>query len=287
MHNGSTYLQIRFRGYIPGNSTMHLIDPRIKLLMLLIVVIGSVVLNSITSVLVLLVFVLILIPLSGLKLRYILSPLLPFIPFLLLVVVLRLVSGDSGDSNSKVIVRIWKITITESGVLDSILLILRFFSIYNLFILIVSTTRSEDFIKAVESLMHPLQKLKIPVNEFIMVINIAIRFFHILLKEMNRVIKAQVSRGADFNVRKINFFKKLKSMMPLFIPLFVFSIEYTKVMTEVLVSRNYRGGRGRTYYRSLSLIKRDYIFMFISLTVLGVSIAVKNITDRIITGAVF
>ncbi len=280
MQNNLDYMQIKFKGYVNINSFIHSIDPRIKLLLALLILIVTLVLDNLLSLLVIFVFVFILIYLSRVGFKYVYSPIIPLIPFLCLVVILRLLSTYQTADNTPIIFSFWRFKITELSLKDSIILIFRFFTVYSFFVMLISTTSAVEFIKGLENLLIPFQKFGFPSNELVMVVNISLRFFNLITVEMNRIIKAQVSRGADFTVKKFNFIKKLKLMMPLFIPLFVFSFEHTKALTESLEARCYRGGKGRSYYKRLKLKMADlYMIIGFSITfciAFLVKILIKN-----------
>jgi len=273
MESNTSFLQINFKGYIAGNSYIHKLDTRTKIFSSMIIIGSSVSVNDLIPLIIMLSFVFLLMLVSDIKCSYILSPIPPLMPFLFIAVLFRLFSHTQENKVIFDIIWQWKIfIISENSLIGSFVLILRFLIIFILISLFSASTKLEDFTKAIEQIGRPLQKIGMPAHEFSMVISIAVSFFHVLINEMNRIIKAQVSRGADFEIKKINLIKRIKSILPLIIPLFSFSLEHSKHLIEAMEARCYRGGKGRSYYILEKYSKRDYIFLAISIFIAVLSI---------------
>ena len=282
MKRESSFLQISFKGYIHGNSYIHRLDARAKIFISTIIIAASLLTGNPVSLIILIVFELALISISGIKYSYIFSPIPPLLPFLFIAVLFRLFTHPQLEANSTFIDTIWKwkiFIITENSLIGTLILLFRFFVIFILFTLFSATTRLEDFTKGIERIVKPLQKVGIPAHEFSMVISIAIGFFHILVNEMNRIIKAQVSRGAEFETGRFQLVKKVKKLSPLIVPLFSFSLEHSKHLVEAMESRCYRGGKGRTYFTITKYSARDYISMIISILVISLSIIIVKFVN--------
>ena len=278
MNKDSSFLQIRFKGYIPGISFIHNLDTRAKIISAIIIMGGAIFLNNLISLFVLLTFVFVLIGFSSIRYSYIFSPIPPLLPFLFIAILFRLFTHTQELDLSQKIIWEWRIfIISYPSLIGSIVLILRFLVLFLLLSLLSATTKLVDFTKGIERITRPFQRVGLPAHEFSMVISIAVNFFHVLINEMNRIIKAQVSRGADFEAKSFNLAKRLRRLMPLIIPLFSFSLEHSKYLVEAMEARCYRGGKGRSYYTVTRYNKLDYLFIAVSLIVTVISIYLDKI----------
>ena len=145
------------------------------------------------------------------------------------------------------------------------------------------TTRPSNLTDGLESVMHPLKYIKVPVHEIAMMMSIALRFIPILMEETDKIMKAQLARGADFE--NGNIVKRVKNYIPVLVPLFVASFRRANELTLAMESRCYRGGENRTRMKPLKYHKRDavaYITMFAYLGIiifLAIYLSPKDSTD--------
>ena len=119
------------------------------------------------------------------------------------------------------------------------------------------TTTPTQLTDALESLMRPLKKVRVPVHEIAMMMSIALRFIPILMEETDKIMKAQIARGADFESR--NIVKKIKSLVPLLVPLFISAFRRANDLAMAMEARCYRGGEGRTKMKPLVYSSKDYV----------------------------
>ena len=145
---------------------------------------------------------------------------------------------------------IWKLTITQEGLKMAISMAIRL-------TLLTLTTTPNNLTDGMEKMMGPLKVFKVPVHEVAMMMSIALRFIPILLEETDKIMKAQIARGADFESG--NIFKRAKAMVPLLVPLFISAFRRANDLAMAMEARCYRGGEGRTKMKPLIYHKRDYI----------------------------
>ena len=125
------------------------------------------------------------------------------------------------------------------------------------------TTTPNALTDGIESLLRPLQKIKLPVHEIAMMMSIALRFIPILLEETDKIMKAQIARGAD--LESGNIIQKAKAMVPILVPLFVSAFRRANDLAMAMEARCYRGGDGRTKMKPLVYQKRDYMAYVITI----------------------
>ena len=155
------------------------------------------------------------------------------------------------------IVSVWKLTITREGVKIAASMAVRLsFLIIGSSIMTLTTTPN-NLTDGMERLLNPLKRIKVPVHEVSMMMSIALRFIPILLEETDKIMKAQIARGADFESG--NLIKKAKSLVPLLVPLFISAFRRANDLAMAMEARCYRGGENRTKMKPLKYYKRDFI----------------------------
>ena len=135
------------------------------------------------------------------------------------------------------------------------------------------TTTPNNLTDGLEKIMKPLKVIKVPVHEIAMMMSIALRFIPILLEETDKIMKAQVARGADFETG--NIFKKAKSLVPVLVPLFVSAFRRANDLAMAMEARCYRGGNNRTKMKPLKYKRRDAFAYLLLLTYLAAVILIK------------
>ena len=244
-------MNITLGNYYPADSILHRLDPRVKLLAALTVMIVIFFLNSPLS---LLLFVLVLfvgIMASRVPFRLVLRSVRPviFIASFAFLINIFMTPGTE----------LWSLgplTITHQGLLVGIKMVLRlFFLIMTTTLLMTLTTTPLAMADAIESLLLPLEKIRFPSHELAMMMSIALRFIPTLADETARIMKAQSSRGADFDTGGL--IKRAKGLVTVLVPLFVSAFKRAAELAVAMESRCYRGGRGRTKLRELKLRPPD------------------------------
>ncbi len=262
---------VTFGQYYPGNSLLHRTDPRIKMLIMIEYLVFVIVANSELAAAVSLMFTAFLIAVSGVRFRILIKSVKPLV-FILIFTALINLFFTKGESEPLVA---WKfINIYKEGIRSAIMMLLRLLSlVLGTSVLISFTTSPLELTDAIESLLSPLKKIKVPIHEFAMMMSIALRFIPTLIEETNKIISAQKSRCADFESG--NLLKRLKALVPILIPLFVSAIRRAEELADAMECRCYNGGEGRTKLKVMSSRPADYVFL-LAVTALTVSIFFLN-----------
>jgi energy-coupling factor transport system permease protein len=245
--------------YLPTGSVLHRLDPRAKLLMVLLLIVAVVVGHSLLGLAVVVVAVLMGLVWARIPLRFALAGLGPMLPFLLLLALLQVFAIPQYAAYASVIWRWGILTMTDRGLLAAILLMSRFTAMALGLSLFSFSTTTTELTHGIEHLLRPLQALGLPAHEFALVVNIAIRFLPILAEEAERLMKAQASRGAGFGRGQRNFVQRARKLLPLLVPLFLVSLRRADELIEAMEARCYLGGKGRTHLIRLQAHLPDYV----------------------------
>lgn len=252
---------ITFGKYLPIKSYIHNLDPRLKIVSLMIFLVAVFFDAGFIGYAILSVFVLIVALLSKIKMKHVfkaIKPMLFMVVFLTIFNVFLIKTGEPLFS-------IFSLTIYSGALLQSAYIFIRLILIITLTTILTSSTKPLDLTLAIESLLTPLKKIKFPAHEIAMMISIALRFIPDLLDETKRIMKAQASRGVDFNEGK--FMEKVKSIVSLIIPLFISAFQRAEELANAMESRNYNPEASRTKYKSLSWEMQDTIAFTVVLMV--------------------
>ncbi len=245
--------------YLPTGSRLHHLDPRIKLLMVVLMITAVIVSHSLVGLALLLAVVVAGLLSARIPLRFALAGLGPMLPFLLLLALLQVFAIPQYGAGATVIWQWSILKATDRSVLAGALLIARFTVMVLGISLFSFSTTTTELTHGVEHLLRPLQALGVPAHEFALVVNIAIRFLPILAEEAERLMKAQASRGADFGRGQRNFIARTRRLLPLLVPLFLVSLRRAEQLIEAMEARSYLGGKGRTHLISLRARPSDYV----------------------------
>ncbi len=242
--------------YYPAKSVLHRLDPRVKLVCTLCYLVSLFLFKSIPGYLVATVFLVAIIRLSKVPFSYIMRGMRPVIMLLMITVVFNLFLTREGD----VLVRVWIFTITEGGLRTAVYMAIRLVYLIAGSSLMTFTTTPNGLTDGIESLLHPLNRIRVPVHEVAMMMSIALRFIPILLEETDKIMKAQIARGAD--LESGNIIQKARSMVPILVPLFVSAFQRANDLAMAMEARCYHGGEGRTKMKPLKYKGRDYAAYF-------------------------
>ena len=249
--------------YIPGDSIIHRLDPRSKLLaMFLLIVISFWANNPITN---LLLFVVtgIFISLSGVPLSFFIKGLRSMFFLIAFTTIFQLFFITGGQ----VLWEIGFIKITSHGIEQAGIIFCRFVLIIFYSTLLTLTTMPLSLATAVESLLGPLKRFKVPVHEIGLMLSMSLRFVPTLMDDTIRIMNAQKARGVDFGEGSI--VQKVKAMIPILIPLFATSLKRADSLATAMEARGYQGGVGRSQYRQLSWMRKDSIALIL-ISLLGI-----------------
>ena len=257
--------------YYPADSILHKLDPRVKLVATITFLVVLFLINNWIGYLVATVFLVSVIRLSKVPFRFIVRGLKTIFIILMITLVfnLFLTPGD------RVLVQIWKLRITDRGLHTAIFMAIRLVYLIIGSSLMTLTTTPNDLTDGLETLLSPLKKIHVPVHEVSMMMSIALRFIPILLEETDKIMKAQIARGADFEHG--NLIQRAKNLVPLLVPLFISAFRRANDLAMAMEARCYRGGEGRTKMKPLVYAGRDYCAYGILLLFLAAIIAVRVI----------
>lgn len=254
--------------YIPGDSLIHRLDPRIKIICTFIYMFGVFMVQDfimyvpIITLLLLVIFIAKLNPVTMLKS---LKPLLFIIAFTAILNIL-ITPGE-------VLFSIWKFEITREGLERAAFMCIRIALLVMGTSILTLTTSAIALTDGLEGVMSPLKVIKFPAHELAMMISIALRFIPTLFEEADKIRKAQMARGANFDTG--NILQKAKSMVPLLVPLFLNSFRRADELATAMVSRCYRGSEGRTRLNPLKMETKDYLVLIFMIVFFGVIIGYR------------
>ena len=236
--------------YYPGNSCIHRLDPRTKILSVLFYMVMVFMADSPLSYGLLIALIFLGTLLAKLPAGLLLRSLKPLWVIILLTMGIHFVT-DPGK-----VLWSWKfITLTEEGIILGIKMSLRLVLLLLISSLMTFTTSPIVLTDGIESLLRPFKKIGVPAHELAMMMTIALRFIPTLLEETDRIMKAQMSRGADFSSG--NIMKRARNMLPILIPLFISAFRRADELALAMEARCYRGGDGRTRMNELVDKKGD------------------------------
>lgn len=236
--------------YFPGNTVIHRMDPRAKLLFTILYIVALFLAKSLSAYLVLIVVLAVCVAVSKIKPAALFKGMKPIL-FLVIITGLLNLFYTSGDP-------IWQwgfLKITVEGIWAAIFMILRIVMLICCTFLLTYTTSPIMLTDGLENLLGPLKKIKVPVHELSMMMSIALRFIPTLIEETDKIMSAQRARGADFDTG--NLFQKAKALVPLLVPLFVSSFRRADELAIAMECRCYHGGEGRTRLKQLHYAGRD------------------------------
>ncbi len=255
--------------YFPGNSPIHRLDPRTKLIALVVYIVCLFLATNWISYGVMFLFLTLTIAISTIPVKSILRGMKPLIFILVFTGLLNLFLTDG----KTVLVTIWVFTITLEGVKQAVFMIIRILMLISGTFLLTYTTSPIALTDGLESLLKPLKYIRLPVHELSMMMCIALRFIPTLVEETDKIMSAQKARGADFESGKL--IQRVKALIPILVPLFIGAFRRADELATAMECRCYQGGDGRTKMKILRY-KRGDIRAFCGLAVLlGGTIAMK------------
>jgi energy-coupling factor transport system permease protein len=271
--------------YLPTNSILHRLDPRVKILGLVGLVIALVAMQSVSGVLAGLAIALALVGLARVNVRFALRGLEPALPFLLILAVLQLIfPWNTRDANC---VSLWNwqiFSVTACSVQGVVMLLMRLVALVLLTSLLTLTSTLNELARGIAWLLRPLQRLGVPADELAMTSTIALRFVPTLAMELEKLLKAQAARGASIQ-GGTNPIARTRQLLPVLVPLFINTLRRGEDLIAAMQARGYNGGEGRTHYIRLNLQREDVAALFAAaVLVLGLISAPFAALDQAILG---
>jgi len=244
--------------YFPGESFIHKLDPRSKIIFIILYIVIIFSIKNIAAYLIAALFVLICSKVSQIPFKFMIKGLKPVLFFIVLTAVFNLFLTPG-----RIIFEAGIVNVTYEGVRLAAFMVLRLLFLILGTSLLTLTTSPISLTDGIEQLMSPLKKIGVPSHEIAMMMTIALRFIPTLLEETDKIIKAQTARGADFESG--NIIRRTKAMIPILIPLFMSAFRRADELSVAMECRCYRGGEGRTKLKVLKFSKIDFWGFFVVL----------------------
>lgn len=238
--------------YYPVESIIHRLDPRFKIIATFMYIISLFVVNKISTYILIIGFLAISIVISKVPIKYILKGLKPI--FIIIIITFGI---NIFMTQGEIIYEIGPLKATKEGIEMAVFMALRLIFLILGTSLLTLTTSPIELTDGIERLLNPFKRIGVPAHELAMMMTIALRFIPTLLEETDKIMKAQMARGADFESG--NIVNRAKSLIPLLVPLFIGAFRRADDLAMAMEARCYRGGENRTRMKALKLHKRDYI----------------------------
>ncbi len=248
--------------YFPGNSYLHKLDPRAKIVITFIYIVALFLCKNFFSLLLLLTVSVAAVLISKISFRVILKGMKMILLIILFTAVLQVFYNDKGTVLWQPFSR-WDFVITDSGVFSAVFLSVRIVALILFSSLLTYTTSPTMLTDAIERLLSPLKHLHVNVHALSMMMTIALRFIPTLIEELNIIISAQKARGADLDSGSLT--KRAKALIPIFVPLFVSAFRRAYELAFAMECRCYNGDNGRTRMKVMKLCLRDYLGLLASI----------------------
>ena len=248
--------------YFPGSTVVHRLDPRTKLLMVVLYIVALFLAKWWVSYGLMRAFLVTAVVLSRIRPKALFRGLKPLLIIIIFTALINLFYSDG-----QVLVQFWIFRITREGILQAVFLVLRIMMLVMGTFLLTYTTSPIALTDGLESLLGPLKKIRFPVHELAMMMSIALRFIPTLIEETDKIISAQKARGADFETG--NLIRRAKALVPILVPLFVSAFRRADELATAMECRCYHGGEGRTKMKQLHYRLRDVVTLLLGAALLG------------------
>jgi energy-coupling factor transport system permease protein len=246
--------------YLPGDSFVHRLDPRVKIILSFLLIAIIFVLDNFVGYLIIGIATLLIIQIAKIPRKYIFKGLKPILWIIVFTAALNMFMTPGVP-----LYKLGPLTITDKGLYLSVFMVLRLIFLIVTTSLLTLTTSPISLTDGIEQLLEPFKKIGLPAHELAMMMTIALRFIPTLMDETDKIMKAQTARGADFESG--NLVKRTRNLIPILVPLFISSFRRADELAMAMEARCYRGGKGRTRMKQLKICKRDYVALF-SITML-------------------
>ena len=255
--------------FFPGDTVVHRLDPRTKLITLIVYIVALFLAKNWASYLVIFLVLAGASALARIRPRTLMSGMKPLIFIVIFTGLLNLLYG-SGEP----LAQFWIFRITAAGIHNAIFMVLRIMLLVCGTFLLTYTTSPLSLTDGLEKLLNPLKKLRFPVHELAMMMSIALRFIPTLIEETDKIMSAQKARGAAFDTGKLT--ERAKALLPLLVPLFVSAFRRADELATAMECRCYHGGEGRTRMKQLHFTRLDYVTLALFALVLAVVIVLRR-----------
>ena len=257
--------------YFPGNSVIHRLDPRTKLILLVVYIAALFTAVNWLSYAVMAAFLVIVVKISTIPPKSIIRGMKPLVMILIFTGVLNLFfTGGEGEP----LLDLWILTVYKEGLIRAVFMVIRILLLISGTFLLTYTTSPISLTDGLESLMNPLKVIKVPVHELSMMMCIALRFIPTLIEETDKIMSAQKARGADFESGTL--MDKAKALVPILVPLFISAFRRADELATAMECRCYQGGEGRTKMKLLRYKLWDFEAFGVGALLLTVVIVLRT-----------
>lgn len=261
--------------YFPGNSIVHKMDARMKIILTVALIVAIFICKTLPSLAVIVLASIALVLVSKIPLKTVYKSIKPLGIIILFTAILNLFYGKGEP-----LIQIWKLKITEAGIMTAVFMAIRIISLVVISSLLTYTTSPNELTDALERLMKPLKVFKIDVHSISMTMTIALRFIPTLIEEIDKIMSAQKSRGADMESGGI--IHRAKALVPVLIPLFISAFRRANELAYAMECRCYRGGEGRTKMKVMKFSSRDYISLVVVILFIALLVSFNFIFKKVI-----
>ena len=261
--------------YFPGNSRVHKMDARMKIILTVALIVAIFICKTLPSLAVIVLASIALVLVSKIPLKTVYKSIKPLGIIILFTAILNLFYGKGEP-----LIQIWKLKITEAGIMTAVFMAIRIISLVVISSLLTYTTSPNELTDALERLMKPLKIFKIDVHSISMTMTIALRFIPTLIEEIDKIMSAQKSRGADMESGGI--IHRAKALVPVLIPLFISAFRRANELAYAMECRCYRGGEGRTKMKVMKFSSRDYISLVVVILFIALLVSFNFIFKKVI-----
>ena len=255
--------------YFPGDTIIHRLDPRTKLIWVVIFIAALFTARDYVSYALMIAVTVGLVAVSGVRPRNLLRGMKPLIFIICFTGILNLFYTRGGMT----LFEWWIFTVTTAGIKRAVLMVIRIMMLICGTLLLTYTTSPMALTDGFEILFGPLKKIRVPIHEMSMMMSMALRFIPTLIEETDKIMSAQRARGADFDTGRL--LERAKAMLPLLVPLFVSAFRRADELAVAMESRCYHGGEGRTRMKQLRLVRRDYLALLAGAVLLAAVITLN------------
>ena len=259
-----------FGRYIPGDSFVHRLDSRSKLLFVFAFIIIVFLANNAITYSLLIAFTLSVILMSRIRLYFLINGLKPVIILMVFTFLLHILFTREGN----IIFELGFLKVYEEGLKQGIFISIRFLVLVFMTSILTLTTSPISITDGIETLLNPLKKVKLPVHELALMMSISLRFIPTLMDETDKIMKAQMARGSDLSAGPLK--DRVKAIVPLLVPLFVSAFKRAEDLATAMEVRGYRGGEGRTRYRQLKWDLGDTFALLSLVVMVGLLVYFRN-----------
>ena len=256
--------------YFPGKSVIHRLDPRTKLVMLVVYIVALFLADSWVSYGLMFLFLVSVIGLSTIPPKAIVRGMKPLVVILIFTGVLNLFFTQDGT----LLFHFWIFTVTTGGLSRAVMMMSRILMLITGTFLLTYTTSPIALTDGLESLMKPLNKIGVPVHELSMMMCIALRFIPTLIEETDKIMSAQKARGADFETGSL--MDRAKALIPILVPLFISAFRRADELATAMECRCYQGGEGRTKMKQLHYTRIDFAAFGVVALVVAAIVVLKR-----------